>query len=249
MSIPWGINPTLRETEAGAAVAQGVYRFTSNMTNWYILEEAGALTVVDAGLPGHWGLLEEGLERIGAGFSDIEAVILTHADPDHIGLAEPLREKGVPVWVHVDDKEAALDGGAEIPKGALVHLWRPSLLRFLRAQMRADSASVSPIGEVTTFTDGEQLDVPGHPEVLHTPGHTYGHCVFWVEDPRVLFAGDALQTMDPLRGSIVDPEPEQAANFDDVQAMESANSLANFGEVTLLPGHGPPWEGDLSDVL
>ena len=249
MVIPWGIDPKLREEHAGTEVGDGVYWFSSNMTNWHLIEDADGLTMVDAGLPGHRDLLQKGLDEIEADLTDIEALILTHADPDHIGLAEPLREQDVPVWVHEDDREAALNGGADIPKGALLHLWRPSLLRFLRAQMQADSASVSPISEINTFADGERLDVPGRPEVLHTPGHNYGHCAFWLEDRRVLFAGDALQTMDPLRGTAVQPEPERAANFNDDQAIQSARKLANFETVTLLTGHGPPWEGHLGQAL
>jgi glyoxylase-like metal-dependent hydrolase (beta-lactamase superfamily II) len=33
-----------------------------------------------------------------------------------------------------------------------------------------------PIRELTTYADGETLDVPGRPRVIHTPGHTSGHC-------------------------------------------------------------------------
>jgi hypothetical protein len=33
-------------------------------TNWYLLEEAGRLTVVDAGVPSSWDSLHDVLERL-----------------------------------------------------------------------------------------------------------------------------------------------------------------------------------------
>lgn len=55
--------------------------------------------------------------------------------------------------------------------------------------------------------------------------------------------------MDQFTGKIVKPAPPTAPNLDHKQAMESAQKLATFGVVTLLPGHGPLWEGDLDETL
>lgn len=249
MDIPWGIDPKLREEHAGTEVADGVFRFSSNLTNWYLIEGEGGFTMVDAGLPDHTDLLAEGLDALEADLADIEAVILTHADPEHMGMAEPLRVEGIPVLVHDDEVEAANAGGADIPLGVVLHFWRPALLRFGRALMDGGVGSVAPISEVQPFADGQQLDVPGRPEVIHTPGHTDGHCVFWLPDRQVLFAGDALQTMDLLRGTVCEPAPERAMNLNDDRAMESVQKLTTFEAVTLLPGHGRPWEGHLGNIL
>ena len=78
-------------------VANGVYQLCSTVTNMYLIEDDDGLTLVDAGLPAQMELLQAGLERIGAEITDTEAVILTHIDPYHIGLAEPLRREGIPV--------------------------------------------------------------------------------------------------------------------------------------------------------
>jgi glyoxylase-like metal-dependent hydrolase (beta-lactamase superfamily II) len=153
------------------------------------------------------------------------------------------------VLVHEDEVDAAHAGGADIPLGVFRHLWRPALLRFSRALMQAGVTSVAPVSDVQPFADGQQLDVPGRPEVIHTPGHTYGHSVFWLPDRRALFAGDALQTMDLLRGIACEPKPERFGNLDSDQAMESVQRLTTFDEVTVLPGHGRPWEGHLGNVL
>ena len=33
---------------------------------------------------------------------------------------------------------------------------------------------IVPIAEVSTFGDGETIDVPGRPRAVHAPGHTEG---------------------------------------------------------------------------
>jgi glyoxylase-like metal-dependent hydrolase (beta-lactamase superfamily II) len=217
----------------------------------YLIEEDNGLTLVDAGLPAQMGLLQAGLERIGADITDIKAVILTHIDPDHIGLAEPLRQEGISVWVHEDGKAAALEGVGKPPLGLFFFMWRPAFARFIRALMSAGMLDGKPIAEVNTFTDGQVLDVPGQPEVIHTPGHRKGHCSFWLPDSRILFAGDALITMDIMSGKAVAPEPVRGGNlFNDNKEQQeaSARKLATLGQVTLLPGHVQPWVGDLGSL-
>ena len=53
------------------AVMPGVHRLGSERVNFYIVEDAGGVTVVDAGLSGYWPQLEPGLQAIGRTFDDI----------------------------------------------------------------------------------------------------------------------------------------------------------------------------------
>jgi glyoxylase-like metal-dependent hydrolase (beta-lactamase superfamily II) len=246
--IPWNIEPQLREEQVATEVADGVYQLCSTMTNMYLIEDDDGLTLVDAGVPAQMELLEAGLDRIGAELSDIKAVILTHVDPDHIGLAEPLRKAGIPVWLPEAGYETALKGVGKPPLGLFFFMWRPSFARFIRALMQAGMTDAEPIAEAHTYTDGQVLDVPGHPEVIATPGHRKEHCSFWLPERRILFAGDALITMDIMSGKAVAPEPVRGGNiynYDKGQQMESARKLGTLGHVTLLPGHVQPWTGNL----
>jgi len=251
MRIPWNIESHLREEQVATEVADGVYQLCSTMTNMYLIEDDDGLTLVDAGLPTQMELLEAGLERIGADITDIKAVILTHVDPDHMGLAEPLRKEGIPVWVPEEGYETALEGGHNPQLGSFLLLWRPAFARFIRALMKAGLTNVEPIAEAHTFTDGQVLDVPGRPKVIQTPGHRKEHCSFWMEESRILFGSDALLTMDIMSGKAVDPEPVRGGNlmnYNKEQQMDSARKLGTLGHVTLLPGHVQPWEGDLGEL-
>lgn len=60
-------------------------------TNWSLLREGDAVTLVDAAWPKDYELVVESLDRIGVVPDQVEAVVLTHAHPDHIGVAERFR--------------------------------------------------------------------------------------------------------------------------------------------------------------
>ena len=68
--------------------APGIHRLEDAHTNFYVIEDDGGLTVVDACVPTSWPLLEHGLRELGRPLTDIRARILTHAHFDHIGIAE-----------------------------------------------------------------------------------------------------------------------------------------------------------------
>lgn len=239
-------------------VAPGVYRFERSIWNWYVLEEEGRLTVIDAGFPRSWDSLNRGVSSIGRKLEDIEAVVLTHAHGDHIGFAERLRQAlDVPVFVHRDDVDHAR--GADLikrlkpaagpvpPLGFVRNLHRPYVRYLLWRAIREGSLSSRPIRQLTPFDDGDVLPVPGHPTVLHTPGHTIGESSLFLPERGLLFSGDALITMNLLTGSSSQPTLcYEGVNDDNVRARASLSRLKGLGEVTILPGHGDPWHG-LSD--
>src|ERR1700754_2320955 len=87
-----------------ANAAPGVHRIEDAYTNWYLIEDEGRITVVDAGVPGSWESLLDALHRLGRRPDDVAAIVLTHAHFDHLGFAERARvELDVPVYVHEND--------------------------------------------------------------------------------------------------------------------------------------------------
>ena len=69
-------------------VSEGIHRLTQGVTNFYLIEESGKYTLVDAGTPADWAFFARSLAGLGAKLADVDAVLLTHAHPDHTGFAE-----------------------------------------------------------------------------------------------------------------------------------------------------------------
>jgi glyoxylase-like metal-dependent hydrolase (beta-lactamase superfamily II) len=226
---------------AGTQVAEGVHRLGSRLFNYYLVEDGEALTLVDAGLPGLRPSLDGTLAALGRSLGDIRAVVLTHAHGDHIGIAEAVRtEAGVPVHVHANDEELARTGRQPKREGSLLPYLRHGaawglILGFMR------NGRPPKIGEVTTFGDGDVLDVPGRPVAIPTPGHTEGHVSFHLPDRGVLFTGDAMNSRNPMTGRLGPQIMPRGFNISSARALESLSNLENLDADAVLFGHGDPW--------
>jgi glyoxylase-like metal-dependent hydrolase (beta-lactamase superfamily II) len=105
------------------------------------------------------------------------------------------------------------------------------------------------VKEVQPFEADEELDVPGRPKPLRTPGHTEGHVSLLLEGEGILIAGDALLTLNPLtreEGPCVPPPP---VNTDTAQARRSLETIKKSNADTLLPGHGEPWRDGAAEAV
>lgn len=229
-------------------ITPGIHRLGDHsMVNSYLVEEAGEVTIIDAGLPGYYRDIPRELAAMGRTVADVRALLLTHGHTDHIGFAERLRrERQVPVSVH--EADAALARG-EVPnpaKGFGTTRLRP-LLGFLWFSMLRGGLRTPKLREVATFGDGATLDVPGSPRVVLTPGHTPGSAVLHVASLDALFVGDAFATYAVTTGA----RGPQVAPFT-ADAAQAVASLARLEEVSaglVLPGHGDPWTGGVEEAV
>src|SRR5260370_18268363 len=231
-------------------VAAGVRRLGSRWVNFYLLEEGGRLTLLDAGYPGYWSHLEVELREMGRRMDDIDAILLTHSHADHRGLAERVRRaSGAPVYVHPADAPSFHGDVPERPPAFLKQGWEPFLYRYIVHAIVNGAGRQPPVAALDEFADGDGVDVPGHPRVIHTPGHTPGSCALHLADRGVLFCGDTLAPIDLLAGKPRPAIPPDFVNHNTGQAIESTRILEGFEAQLMLPGHGEPWTGGVREAV
>jgi glyoxylase-like metal-dependent hydrolase (beta-lactamase superfamily II) len=232
-------------------VGKGVHRVTGGVTNFYLVEEGGRFILVDAGTPADWRLLLAALPPLGGSLDALEAVVLTHAHADHTGFAERARtEARAPVWVHQAD--AAFAKGAKPGKndgGMGRYVLRAEFYRTVLSLTRRGGAKIVPVMDVSTYGDGEVLDLPGRLRTIHAPGHTPGNAALLAEERQVLFSGDVLVTRNPLTGRIGPQIMPSAFNSNTAQALRSLDVLHGLAGDVVLPGHGEPWTGGTDEAV
>lgn len=234
--------------------AERIHRIEDAYTNFFLVEDAprGGVTVIDTGFPRSWGSLHRALGEIGRSAADVEAVVLTHGHFDHMGFAERAqRELGVDVWAH--EKELPV----------VRHPWRydherpraPYALRhpkftwiFTRMGV-AGALFVKGIAHVRTYGDAGILDVPGRPQIVFTPGHTYGHCALHFPERGAVIAGDAIVTLNPYTGATGPQIVAGAATANSAMNLASLDALAATEAQTVLAGHGEPWTGGVRSAV
>jgi glyoxylase-like metal-dependent hydrolase (beta-lactamase superfamily II) len=230
-------------------VAQGVFRLGTKWVNLYLVVDGDEALLVDAGYPGYWRKLSAALDSLGMAPGAIAAVMVTHHHVDHAGGAARARSSaGARVFVHEADAPMVRgERRSHVPPGFYRQAWRPSMAAYLAHTVRAGGARYQPVGRVEAITQDEILDLPGHPLVVATPGHTAGHCSVVLEGRGVLLAGDAMVNFDYASGQV--GLRQHRFNEDRELALGSLAHLERFDVATVLFGHGDPWTDGLPQAL
>lgn len=180
---------------AAVQLADGVWRVPTapaDLVNSYLLaDDDGSLTLVDAGLKNAHRRVLAALEQLGKQPGDVQRILMTHAHSDHAGgLAGAREATGGRVLAH--EVEAPFLRTGTVP---------PSQNGLVRLLNRAPGGGFAPVDVEQTFADGDVLPHAGGVTVVHTPGHSPGHCSFLLGDRGVLITGDAVFNVRGLRWS------------------------------------------------
>ncbi|MFD5966254.1 MBL fold metallo-hydrolase [Streptomyces sp. NPDC060311] len=232
-------------------VADGTYLVHGGNTNWVILTDGDAVTLVDTGYPGDRRALLDSLAAVGSSPEAVAAVLITHAHNDHLGSAEFLRAThGTPVLLHeAEVPHARRDYLQQVSVGTVLrNAWRPGVLPWMRHVLRTGGTEQHPVTAPAAFPADGALDLPGRPVPVHTPGHTDGHCVYHLPDAGVVISGDALvsgHAISRVEGPQLLPD---LFHHDRTRAIASLDVVAGLEGDLLLPGHGPLHQGPVKDA-
>jgi hydroxyacylglutathione hydrolase len=150
------------------------------------------------------------------------AVLLTHGHIDHMWSVAPVcGAKGVPAYIHPDDRELLSDPA----KG----------MSLMAGQQLFGGLTFSEPDDVRELSDGEIVTLGGLDFTIgHAPGHTPGSVTFrsGEDDLDALFTGDLL-----FAGSIGRTDLPGGDHATMLKSLARTITLPD--ETIVLPGHGP----------
>ena len=178
-------------------------------TNYWVVSAGSSRLLVDLGWPGTMGRLQACLKRMDVPIEEIRFGLATHYHIDHAGLAQELKEAGVPLLVlHIQVK--AIDG----------------MKSWVKAQDQYSEINLHD-NKTITFEESrrvlEGIGIPG--EIVHTPGHSDDSISLLLNNGSV-FTGD----LSP---------PEYAVEKNRSVITDSWQRLRDKGASRVYPGHGP----------
>lgn len=172
--------------------------------------------VVDTGVKGSASAIIRRVSELGRSANSIQHILLTHSHVDHIGGARELVElTGAQIYAHPAERS-----------------WIERV--ELQAQQRPVPGFFDLVGGSVTvdqgLADGQVLTLASdlHLRVIHVPGHSLGSCAFFLEEPKLLFCGDAV------------PLPTDMPVYDD--PVQSARSLAKLRLIRVIQTLASAWD-------
>ncbi len=145
--------------------------------NIFIIRKGNSLIAIDAGYKNYDGFLRE-CDKIGLDPSNVQALFLTHADPDHAGGLD-IDQKN-----HFTNAEIYLGKIEENYLTNVYHRKKIGPFGMKNSVTIKDGYHLLGDGEVTMIGD---IKI----QAFLLPGHTLGHLAYLIND-EMLFTGDSI---------------------------------------------------------
>ena len=200
-------------------LASGVWRLKElPVINIYLVEDV----LIDAGRT--WDRRRVFAEIEGR---ELSMLALTHAHPDHQGVAKDVCEaRDIQLACHVDDVDA-MEGRRPLQEAHHGHLVNRVIRRIWEGPPYRVDRVLNGGDEVAGF------------RVVHAPGHARGEVIFFSESDRVAICGDVIRNLSYATYRPMLAEPPEIFTYDPAENRRSIRKLADLNPTLILPGHGP----------
>jgi glyoxylase-like metal-dependent hydrolase (beta-lactamase superfamily II) len=226
--------------------------FPLKTVNMHALIGKNGWVLIDTGMgtPDARAAFNDFLHISGLKIGNLQAIILTHHHPDHVGLSGELyAQSGASVYMHpLDEINLQIIWSGTMPRRFeyVSHFFQrhglpPTTLWYNQTDREAlrHLINVPPHEAILPLEDGQALDLLGESyRVIWTPGHADGQiCLFREHDGVFLAADHVLPRITPNIGLYSDQE--RANPLDDY--LNSLHKVASLPVSMVLPGHGEPF--------
>ncbi|MFD3166590.1 MBL fold metallo-hydrolase [Herpetosiphon sp. NSE202] len=151
----------------------GILNVGYDSTNYYLVGSTFGFLLIDAGWPGTWGKLMAVLKRNDVDLDQIHSMLITHYHPDHAGLVQELKAKGIELIVVAEQQPAI-----------------PLLKSLIKPEQNFQPITPDNTRVITTAESREWLaSLAMAGEIIHTPGHS-ADSISLVLDQGIAFTGD-----------------------------------------------------------
>lgn len=216
-----------------------IINIQSGINTCYVIKEKGAI-MVDGGPPKMRTTFLKRMKDFSVDPEEIQLIILTHGDFDHVGSAKEIQEiTGAKIAIHEKDRMNLEQGLFNWPKGVTTwgRISRSILLPLLKNKM-----TIPPV-QADIILDDRDLSLSKYGiagKILYSPGHTLGS-VSVLLDTGEAFVGCLAHNNLPFR--LKPGLPIYAENIDLIK--ESWRLLIARGAKMIFPAHGKPFSVEI----
>ena len=190
-------------------------------TSYWVVSAGTSRLFIDLGYPGTMGMMRANLRRCGVPLQGIQYGLATHYHIDHAGLAQELKQAGIPLLV-LETQVGAIP---------LMKLWIKARDHYVDITMH-DNVTISFVQSRAVLG---RMGIAG--EILRTPGHSDDSVSLMLDDGSA-FTGDLTP-------------PGLVGEDDAGVVAASWRLLRERGATRVYPGHGPvrPMRGEFLPVI
>ena len=172
--------------------------------------------LIDAGAAGSEAVISAYMKKLGRDISEIKALFLTHAHPDHIGAVAAIKKiSGCEVYASEKERRWIEDIDTQYKERPI-----PNFYRLVENSIKVDHS----IKEEQNVEVQRWMTL----QVMETSGHSDGSLSWLWNEQKILFCGDAI------------PASDDVPIFTDVmKSQESIKKIMNRADIRTLC---PAWD-------
>ena len=220
----------------GIHVVRGKFAGEFGFIASYLIVEESEVLVIDPGTAGDPGnRLEKAIKNLGFDpKTDLVGILCTHGHPDHAAGAGRLKKStGAPVMIHKDDAELLQTPAKFLNERLLMDRAERFSMKLDKGPLRVNYRGIE---ADELIKHGQNISIGDSSlKVIHTGGHSIGHCVFYDLTRKALFSGDEINNFPN------DPRKFYVDNTGSIVAKLAAlDALSKLDADHIFPSHDTP---------